>query len=165
MTDVILQNQAAAWIGIGFLLLAIEALAFGFTSGVLLFGSLGAIMTGALIWFGWVPDSFIASIACFALSTTAVTAALWVPLKRLQSGASLGNDRSSDIIGHRFTLSSDINRTKWGEQQYSGIKWRVKPAEDLANDAISAGTPVTVTAVSVGVFFVKPQSIKKQSSN
>ena len=156
MIDIIIANQAAAWIGAGFLLLAIEALAFGFSSGVLLFGSLGAILTGALIWFGLVPDSFVAAIACFAISTAAVTAVLWSPLKRLQSGAELGNDRSSDIIGHTFHLSSDINRTSWGEQKYSGIKWNVKPADDLTDDAISAGTQVKVTAVSVGAFFVHP---------
>ncbi|MFT5894322.1 MAG: hypothetical protein ACI8VW_001191 [bacterium] len=156
MIDVILANQAAAWIGVGFLLLAIEALAFGFASGVLLFGSLGAIITGALLWFGLVPDSFIASIACFAISTAVITALLWSPLKRLQSGTKLGNDRSSDIIGHTFNLSSDINRTTWSELKYSGIKWNIKPAEDLANDVISAGTQVKVTAVSVGAFFVQP---------
>jgi membrane protein implicated in regulation of membrane protease activity len=154
--DVILANQTAVWIGLGFLLLAIEALAFGFSSGVLLFGSLGAIATGALLWFGLIPDTFIAAMASFAISTAAVTALLWLPLKRLQSGAELGNDRSSDIIGHTFNLSSDINRTTWSEQKYSGIKWSVKPAEDLADDAISAGTHVQVTAVSVGAFFVKP---------
>ena len=156
MIEVILANQAAVWISVGFLLLVIEALAFGFSSGVLLFGSLGAIVTGALLWFGLVPDSFVAAIACFAISTVAVTALLWRPLKRLQSGAELGNDRSSDIIGHTFTLSSDISRNSWGDQKYSGINWKVKPADELKDDAISAGTPVKVTAVSVGAFFVQP---------
>lgn len=158
MIDIIVANQAAVWIGVGFLLLAIEALAFGFSSGILLFGSLGAIITGALLWLGIVPDSFVAAIACFAISTAAVTAALWIPLKRMQSGTELGNDRSSDIIGHTFTLISDINRTTWSEQKYSGIKWNVKPADDLTNDSISAGTQVKVTAVTVGAFFVQPVS-------
>jgi membrane protein implicated in regulation of membrane protease activity len=156
MIEVIMANQAAAWIGAGFLLLAIEALAFGFSSGVLLFGSLGAIVTGALLWFGLVPYSFIAAIACFAISTAAVTAVLWAPLKRLQSGTELGNDRSSDIIGHTFSLTSDIDRNTWGEQKYSGIKWKVKPADELSDDAIPTGTHVKVTAVSVGSFFVQP---------
>ena len=156
MIEVIVANQAAAWISVGFLLLAIEALAFGFSSGVLLFGSLGAIVTGALLWFGLVPDSFIAAIATFAISTAVITALLWFPLKKLQSGTELGKDRSSDIIGHTFFLNTDINRTTWGEQKYSGIQWKVKPADELSEDAISAGTQVTVSAVSVGVFFVQP---------
>jgi len=154
--ETILNNQAAIWIGGGFLLLVIEALAFGFTSGVLLFGSLGAIITGALIWFGLIPDTFIVAVACFAVSTALVTLILWSPLKKLQSGTELGNDRSSDIIGHTFKLASDINRTQPSQQKYSGINWRVEPATDLDNADIAAGTMVSVSAVSVGAFYVKP---------
>ena len=74
----------------------------------------------------------------------------------MQSGAELGNDRSSDLIGHTFTLGGDINRTVFAQQKYSGINWRVEPSQDLANPAIKAGTPVKVTSVSVGAFFVQP---------
>ena len=156
--DGLFSNQAALWLALGFLLLAIEAVAFGFGSGLLLFGSLGAIVTGALIWFTLVPDNFIAAVACFAISTTLITLILWKPLKRLQSGAELGHDRSSDLIGHSFVLSSDIDQNLSGNQKYSGIKWRVEPAEELTDKSITAGTRVTVTAVSVGVFFVTPAS-------
>ena len=154
--DTLFSNQATLWLALGFLLLAIEAIAFGFTSGLLLFGSLGAIVTGALIWFALVPNQFIAAVACFAISTTLITLILWKPLKRLQSGAELGHDRSSDLIGHSFVLSSDIDQNLPGNQKYSGINWRVEPSEELLEKSISAGTRVTVTAVSVGVFFVTP---------
>ena len=97
-----------------------------------------------------------AAVGCFAISTALITAILWKPLKRLQSTGEMGKDRSSDIIGHSFNLSSDISRTVSGEQKYSGINWRVEPAKDLTDAAMSAGTHVEVTAVSVGVFFVKP---------
>jgi len=156
MLETIMNNQAAAWIGAGFLLLAIEALAFGFSSGVFLFGSLGAILTGVLISFGLIPDTFIMAVACFAVSTALITAILWFPLKRLQSGAELGSDRSSDIIGHTFTLQSDINATNHGQQKYSGINWRVELADHVSPQSLNAGTDVTVYAVSVGVFFVEP---------
>jgi len=156
MLETLMTNQAAAWIGVGFILLAIEALAFGFSSGVLLFGSLGAIVTGALIWLGLIPNTFIIAVACFAISTAAVTALLWLPLKKLQSGAELGNDRSSDIIGHTFNLTSEVTRENPGEQKYSGIKWRVEPAENVSVQTLSAGSQVRVAAVSVGVFFVEP---------
>lgn len=157
--DTILQNQAGAWIALGFLLLAIEALAFGFASGVLLFGSLGAILTGALIWFSILPNQFIPAVACFAVSTTLITALLWSPLKKLQSGAELGNDRSSDLIGHTFRVSSDITASSPGQQKYSGIQWRVELSNELsAGTTIAAGTTVKVTAVSVGVFFVAPEN-------
>lgn len=154
--DAFFSNQAMLWLSLGFLLLAIEAIAFGFASGLLLFGSLGAILTGALIWFTLVPNHFIAAVACFAISTTLIALLLWKPLKRLQSGAELGHDRSSDLIGHSFVLSTDIHQNLSGNQKYSGINWRVEPAAELTEKSITAGTRVNVTAVSVGVFFVTP---------
>ena len=48
--------------------------------------------------------------------------------------------------GRRDVLCSGLN----------GINWRVEPAVELAEKAITAGTQVNVTAVSVGVFFVTP---------
>lgn len=154
--DLFMANQAGFWLALGFVLLAVELAAFGLASGILLFGSIGALATGALLWFGVVPSLFIAAVACFAISTAVATAALWYPLKRLQSGTELGNDRSSDLIGHRFMLSGDISRTVHAHEKYSGISWRVEPAQELDDAIIKAGTPVKVTAVSVGVFFVAP---------
>jgi len=156
MMDIFLQNQAGFWLALGFLLFAIELVAFGLGSGVLLFGSIGAVLTGALLWFGILPSHFIAGIACFAVSTALSTAVLWHPLKKLQSGAELGNDRSSDIIGHTFVLEQDISRTRHARQKYSGIQWQVKPCDDFPDKPIMAGTRVQVSAVSVGIFFVKP---------
>lgn len=157
--DAFLNNQAGFWLGLGFALLAIEIVAFGLGSGVLLFGSVGAIITGALLWFGLIPDYFIAAVACFAISSAAATALLWYPLKHLQSGSELGNDRSSDIIGHTFTLGGDIDKDIHAQQKYSGISWRVQPSDGLKTPAIKAGTQVAVTAVSVGVFFVQPVDV------
>ncbi len=154
--EMFLANQTAVWLALGFVLLAIELVAFGMGSGVLLFGSIGALITGALLWFGLVPDLFIAAVACFAVSTALATALLWKPLKSLQSGTELGNDRSSDLIGHRFFVTDDINRTVHSQQKYSGITWRVEPGHELKSADISAGTEVEVVAVKVGVFYVAP---------
>jgi len=156
MVDILTDNHASFWLALGFLLMVIELVAFGLGSGVLLFGSLGAVATGALLWFGVVPDNFIAAIACFAVSSALITALLWRPLKRLQSGTELGNDRSSDLIGHTFKLEGDLSAETSAQQRYSGIDWRVEPSEALKNPSIKAGTMVKVTAVSVGVFFVEP---------
>lgn len=156
--DVVLDNQATLWMTIGFILLAIELIAFGFASGVLLFGSLGALLTGAVLWFEILPNNYLSGVACFVVSTAVITLLLWIPLRKMQSGAELGNDRSSDIIGHTFTLASDINRTEHGTQKYSGINWRVEPSEEWQQLPIRAGSQVRVSAVSVGVFFVEPVS-------
>ncbi|MFK7853812.1 MAG: NfeD family protein [Granulosicoccus sp.] len=154
--DAFNMNQAALWLAAGFILLAIEAIAFGFASGLLLFGSIGAIVTGLLLWLGLVPDNFVAAVACFAVATAATTAILWQPLKRMQSGAELGQDRSSDLIGHSFVVSSDVSISNPGTEKYSGINWRVEPSRDMPGAKINTGTRVNVTAVSVGVFFVEP---------
>lgn len=154
--ETILANQATVWFVLGFVLLAIELIAFGFAIGVLLFGGLGALLTGLIVWLNIIPDSFMVSVACFALSTALITVILWKPLKKLQSGSELGNDRSSDLIGHTFTLDSDVSTGAHGNHKFSGINWRVEPSEELPPETIEAGTKVKVAAVSVGVFFVEP---------
>lgn len=154
--EVVLENQATIWLTIGFILLGIEVVAFGFASGVLLFGSLGALVTGAVLWFELLPNNYISGVSCFAVSTAVITALLWIPLRKMQSGAELGNDRSSDIIGHTFIAETDISRSEHGAHKYSGISWRVEPSRELQKLPIKAGTQVRVSAVSVGVFFVEP---------
>lgn len=155
---VLLDNQATLWLILGFVLLATELIIFGFASGVLLFGSLGALLTGVLMWMEFVPNTFVFGISCFALSTTIITGLLWLPFKSMQSGSELGNDRSSDLIGLTFTASSEISHTQHGKHKYSGIQWRVEPSKDYSKLPIDAGTQVRVTAVSAGVFFVEPNT-------
>lgn len=154
--DNLIHNPANVWFVIGFSLLAIEILAFGLGSGVLLFGSIGALITGALLWFGVLENSWIYSVACFAIASALTTIALWVPFKKLQSGAELGNDRSSDLIGHEFRVNSDLTRTVEGKHRYSGIDWRVCISEEAASDSISQGSLVRVAGVDAGVFYVVP---------
>ena len=154
--DNFINNPANVWFVIGFALLAIEILAFGLGSGVLLFGSIGALITGALLWFGVLENNWIYSVACFAIASALVTIALWVPFKKLQSGAELGDDRSSDLIGYQFRASSDLTRMVEGKHRYSGIDWRVCISEDTDNDSISQGSRVRVAGVDAGVFYVVP---------
>lgn len=151
------MSHATLWLLTGFAMLAIEVLAFGVTSGLLLFGSLGALLTGILLWLGLISDSIVVAVGCFAVATSLITILLWKPLRRLQSGSELGNDRSSDLIGHRFVIDSAVSRQTPGSQKYSGIAWRVEPADVIADQTLTAGTAVVVTAVSVGVFYVEPQ--------
>jgi len=60
--DSLLLNQTTLWFIIGFTLLAIELLVFGFASGVLLFGGIGALITGAALWFELIPHNFIVAV-------------------------------------------------------------------------------------------------------
>lgn len=151
------NHQYAFWFTAGFLMLAIEALVLGFATGVILFSGLGALFTGALLWFGIIPSTWIAGITSFGLCSVAITAILWKPLKKLQdSNPHISTkDYSSDFIGYSFRLSETITHTQPGTTRYSGITWRVE-IEDTANiEKIEAGQKVEVYSVDTGLFRVK----------
>jgi len=155
--DLINNNLAGFWFTLGFLLLAIEILAFAFGTGVLLFGGIGALITGALLATAVVPATWLAAVASFALASVATAILLWWPLKKLQSGAKLGQDRSSDLIGHTFYLDSDLTPRQPSKTRYSGVDWKVLLADASEEDFLSSGTKVTVTAVNAGMFQVERQ--------
>ncbi|VAW86630.1 hypothetical protein MNBD_GAMMA16-2150 [hydrothermal vent metagenome] len=154
------SHQYAFWFTAGFLLLALEALALGFSTGVILFAGLGALLTGALIWLGIIPSTWIAGIASFGLCSVVITALLWKTLKKLQDRNNhiSTKDYSSDFIGYSFRLTKTITHTQPGNTRYSGIEWRVE-IEDAVSDVeeIDAGKKVVVCSVDAGVFRVREQ--------
>ncbi len=152
-------HQYAFWFTVGFLLLALEALALGFATGVILFSGLGALLTGALIWFGIIPSTWIAGIASFGLCSVVITAVLWKTLKKLQGRNNhvSTQDYSSDFIGHSFVLATTITHVQSSHTRYSGIEWRVEIEDSAKVKEISAGTKVVVCSVDAGVFRVKEQ--------
>ena len=157
MIEWINANLATFWISLGFLLLAVEVVAFGMATGVLLFGSLGALITGALLWFGVIDASWMYSVAAFTIASIGASLLLWVPMKRLQGeGSELGQDTSSDLIGREFIVDEQVRVGQPGKHKYSGIDWRVEidPAGDI--DTIAAGERVRVSKVGAGIFYVKP---------
>jgi len=150
------SNQHAFWFTLGFALLVVEALVFGFTSGVVLFTGIGALITGGLLWSEVLPASWLYGVACFGICSGVSAALLWKPLLKFQNFEVPEKDNSSDMIGHRFQLEQDISLAQPGSTRYSGINWRVEV--DAANDCseIAAGTRVVVTSVDAGVFRVRP---------
>lgn len=149
------NNIHSFWFAVGFLLLIIEALALGFSTGFVLFLGFGALITGGAIWFGLVPATWLASIATFGVSSVLISAALWKPLKWIQHNSKAPEkDNTSDIIGLKFRLDDDITTTTPGTTRYSGIEWQVEI--DFASEAkeISAGTTVVVVSVDAGKFRV-----------
>jgi len=152
--DYIASHQAEFWLVVGFALLAAEVLT-GFTVGVFLFAGLGALVTGALMSFGALPETWIAGISCTGISTGVITALLWKQLKKLQGDRPIEKDNSSDLVGHTFVVESDITMTQPGTTNYSGISWKVELDKDAGVDAIEAGKSVTVSSVEVGIFKVK----------
>ncbi len=152
--DYIVSHQAEFWMVIGFALLAAEILT-GFTVGVFLFAGIGALVTGGLMSFGFVAETWIAGISSTGISTGVITAVLWKPLKKLQGNRPIEKDNSSDLVGHTFVIENEITTTKPGNTEYSGVSWRVEIDKDAGVDVIEAGKHVTVSSVEVGLFKVK----------
>lgn len=155
MIDLVNDNLSGFWFLLGFLLLAIEILAFAFGTGVLLFGGIGALITGALMAAGVLPATWLFGVACCALASVATAILLWWPLKQLQSGAKLGQDRSSDLIGYSFYLDTDLSKRQPSQTRYSGVDWKVLLADASEEEMLMSGTKVTVTAVNAGIFQVE----------
>ncbi len=150
------EHQAAFWVTAGFVILAIEVLAFGLASGVLLFAGIGALTTGGLIWLGIVPHTWVAGIACFAVTTGASAMALWKPLKNFQGDGDITPEPTSDLIGHQFRLDESISVSKPGTTRFSGVEWRVEVDDKAGVETIDAGNKVSVVSIDAGIFRVAP---------
>ena len=148
-------HQYAFWFTLGFGLLVLEALVFGFSSGVVLFTGIGALLTGGLLWAEVLPASWLNGIACFGICSGVSAALLWKPLLKFQNFDVPEKDNSSDMIGHKFRLQQDISLTRPGKTRFSGVEWRVEIDNATDCERIAAGTRVMVTSVDAGVFRVR----------
>ena len=156
MIEYFQENQHALWFTIGFILLAIEIGFLGFASGIVLFSGIGALITGLILWLGWLPETWLAGIASFGISSFASAVILWKPLLRMQNYETPAKDNSSDLIGYEFTLQQPVTTTSHGTTQYSGVEWRVEINNESEIDSIGSGERVVVTSVDAGVFRVRP---------
>ena len=147
----------AFWFAAGFILLAVELLVLGFSTGFVLFLGLAALVTGGLLRLELIPSTWLGSVAAFAIGSVVLSFVLWKPFKHLQHNRVIPKkDNTSDIIGYEFRLSEDISISSPGLTRYSGIDWRVEIDNDAGIENISAATLVTVTSVDAGKFYVAP---------
>ena len=163
--DYLNQHQNEFWIVCGFAILIIEVMFLGMATGVLLFAGLGALATGLMMQIGFLPETWLAGLSSFGISSGVITFVLWKPLKRLQGGKIPDKDRSSDLIGLEFVLSQDIDLQTPGKTRYSGVDWRVEISPDTNAQLIAAGQRVTVTSVDVGIFRVKLKESSEKYPN
>lgn len=155
MIDYIQSHQSGFWIALGFLLLATEVLVFGFTTIIFLFAGIGALATGLLMAAGILPETWIAGISSFGISTGIVSVVLWKPMSRMQDNNVSAQSQSSDLIGYKFVLQDDISLMSTGSHRYSGVDWKVELDASAETDSLSAGQRVVVVSVDAGVFRVK----------
>jgi len=158
MIEYINNNLAGFWIFLGFSMLAAEVLVFGFGTIVFLFAGMGAIITGLLIMAGLLPPSWIASVACFGISTGVMGVLLWKPFKKMQDRSAADQKPQSDFVGLTFILDQEVTGSQHGNYRYSGINWTVKIDPGSGLDNITSGTKVQVVSVDVGIFRIKPAS-------
>jgi hypothetical protein len=77
ITEYILNHQTECWFIFGFLMLALEVVT-GLTTGIFLFGGLGALATGLLMSVGVLPETWIAGVSSTGISSGIITLILWV---------------------------------------------------------------------------------------
>ena len=81
MIEYIDTHQYGFWIALGFALLVAEILLFGFTTIIFLFAGLAGVITGLAMMFGLLPETWLAGVSCFGISTGIISAVLWKPLR------------------------------------------------------------------------------------
>ena len=155
IAEYINTHQAEFWIMLGFFMLVVEV-STGLVTGILLFGGIGAIITGLLMLAGILNETWEIGISSSAISAAVITLLLWKPLKKMQNADVPRKDNSSDLVGYEFVLQQDIDLLTPSSIQYSGIEWKVEIYKDAGVDEIKATTRVKVCSVDVGKFRVKP---------
>ena len=143
------DNLSESLIIAGLTLLVIEVLVLGFSTFVLFFVGLAAVVAGGLMAFGVVPDSMLSALSSVGVLTALLAMLLWRPLKSVQ-GKVESKKVTSDLVGHSFILTEAVSMSKNPAYRYSGIEWNLSSEQEL-----SAGTLVEVTGVAVGKFIIQ----------
>lgn len=147
-------SPTALWLIAGVLFMAAEA--FG-TPGIgMLFAGLGAITTGAAVYFGWLAeDATTAQFIVFFAAAAVFAVLLWKPLQRFRLGK---NGGYNNIVGETaYVGSSGISRDNGGEVTWSGTIMRAEMAPDAPPGRLEAGAAVVITAVHGNKLVVKPK--------
>jgi hypothetical protein len=143
------DNLSESLIIVGLALLVIEVVVLGFSTFVLFFVGLAAVVAGGLMAVGVVPYSMLSALSSLGGLTALLALLLWRPLKSMQ-GKVESKKVTSDLVGHSFILNEAVSMTKNPTYRYSGIEWSLSSEQEL-----SAGTLVEVTGVAVGAFIVR----------
>jgi membrane protein implicated in regulation of membrane protease activity len=146
------EHYAETLLVIGIILLAIEVVVLGFSTFFVFFIGLATIVTAGLIYFGVVPDTWLASLMSISIFTALFALLLWKRLKGLQSDVDTKR-ADNDLVGYSFVCPQDIDPLLPIDQlpthDYSGVTWRL-----MSEVPIKAGTKVSVKQTDVGILHV-----------
>jgi membrane protein implicated in regulation of membrane protease activity len=147
------NNLSESLIMAGLALLVLEVVVLGFSTFVLFFVGLAAVVAGGLMTVGIVPDSMLSALSSVGVLTALLAIFLWRPLKSMQGNVE-SKKVTSALVGHSFILNEAVSMTKNPAYRYSGIDWNLSSEKEL-----SAGTLVEVTGVAVGKFIVQAKAL------
>jgi membrane protein implicated in regulation of membrane protease activity len=147
--DFFTNNLAQSLFVVGLILLVVEVTVLGFSTFVLFFVGLAAMVTGALLYLGILTDNVLSAMFSMGVLTLLAALLLWKPLKRMQSKVS-SKKIKSDFIDHRFILKEAVSPTQSPKHHYSGVEWAL-----ISDESIAAGTKVEVTEAEVGKLHIK----------
>jgi membrane protein implicated in regulation of membrane protease activity len=150
--DWLSNNLAQSLIIAGLALLVIEVVVLGFSTFVLFFVGLAAVITGGLLSTGILPDSMLSAFTSIGVLTALLAIFLWRPLKSMQNNVER-KKVTSDLVGHSFILNEGVSMSSKPVYRYSGIDWHLSSEKEL-----SAGTLVEVTSVAVGKFVIQAKA-------
>ena len=150
--DWVAANMAESLIILGLVLLAIEIAVLGFSTFVLFFVGLAAVITGVLFYINAIPESMLSAMLSIGIFTALLAVSLWKPMKSLQ-GQVETKKVSSDLVGHSFILIENVAPGLSPTYRYSGIDWTL-----ISSETLNAGTTVEVIDVAVGSFTIKEKT-------
>jgi len=145
----IANNLAESFLIIGLILLVVEVAVLGFSTFVLFFVGLAAMVTGALLYVSVLPGSGLGALLSMGVFTLVFALLLWQPLKRMQGNVS-PKKAQGDLVGHQFVLKDFVSPAVSPSYHYSGVNWTL-----MSDEAIEAGTRVEVIEAEVGAFHIK----------
>ncbi len=127
---------------------------------VLLALAIGAFVSAALVWFGWLPQDTSLVLLSLAMLTALAAVLLWKPLRKLQkTGIRLQEDSAiSDFVGTELVLAEPATKYSDSHIQFCGLEWRVRldPADRAT--ALDAGQTVLISSASVGLLLVQSKA-------
>ena len=149
------EYQPQIFVSIGVVLIIIESMVLGMSTGILLIAGVGAILTGAVTQFFYSPDTFASILATYALSTIVSAVVVWPILQRMNRDLDNRSVNQSDFVGQTLILEQTLSAGKPVKQRFSGVDWTVYLDGDDANDKLASGSRVTIVSAEVGRLVVK----------
>ncbi len=110
-----------------------------------MFVAVGTLVTSGLLFVtGWRP-SLLATIALASVTSLAVAALGWRPLRQFQN-ADVEEDKSSDFIGRELITTHEVTRSG-GTVHWSGAEWQARLAEDAGVARVGPGERMRIVDV------------------